>query len=109
MDFGLGKGARHAAHAAPFIRPDADRREHRRIAHNACVTDLFVAGVQDQVTDLAQGPGAPGLQFLVQKLGRPADLGARQALDAEFLHHRLGGPGRDPLDIHLGHRQHHRA
>jgi len=59
--------------------------------------------------DLAQRPAAPGSEFLVQQSGRSADLGRRQALQAELGHHLGGIAGGDALHVHLGDRQHHRA
>jgi hypothetical protein len=87
----------------------ANGREHRRITHDPTMAHLFVSGVEDQIFDLAEGPIAPGRQFVIKKLGGAADLRSGQALDPELAHHRLGVPRGDALDIHLGHRQHHGA
>jgi hypothetical protein len=93
------------------------------VPHDPAVAHLLVPGVEDQIPGLAQGPGAPGLQFLVEQLRRAADLRGRQALDAEFAHHHLGLPcgfvgktvprtvfrSSSPFAVHLRHRQHHCA
>ena len=109
VNLGLGQGDGDAEHPAALVRADADRREHGGVTHDAAVAHLLVAGIEDQIPDLAERPGAPGLQFVVEQLGGAADLRRRQALDAELAHHRLGFAGRDALDVHLGHRQHHGA
>src|SRR5512147_1928018 len=46
---------------------------------------------------------------VIQERGGPADLGRRQALQAELGHHLGGIAGGDALHVHLGDRQHHRA
>ena len=109
MNLRLGEGDRDAQHPATLVGADAHGREHGGVPYDAAVAHLFVTGVEDQVSDLAERPAAPGLQFVVEQLCRAADLRRRKALDAELAHHRLDLAGRDALDIHLGHRQHHGA
>ena len=109
MDLRLRQGDRDAQHPATLVRADADRREHGGVTDDPAVAHLLVTGVEDQISDLAERPAAPGLQFVVEQLCRAADLRRRQALDAEPAHHRLDLAGRDALDVHLGHRQHHGA
>jgi hypothetical protein len=70
---------------------------------------LFVAGIEQEVARLAERAVAPGLQVLVQQLGRPAHLRGGQALDAELGHDGFDVPGGDALDVHLGHGAHHGA
>lgn len=71
----------------------------------AALTNLFVAGIQEQIGKVAEGPVAPGLQFGVQELGARADLGGTDAGAAEFLDDGGDFAGGDALDIHFGHGQ----
>src|SRR5512134_1715020 len=75
----------------------------------AALAQLLVAGVEQEIVDLAQRPAAPSSEFLVQERGGPADLGRRQALQTKLGHHLGGIAGGDALHVHLGDRQHHRA
>ena len=109
MHLRLGEGDRDPEHPAALVRADADRREHGGVAHDAAVAHLLVARVEDQVSDLAEGPGAPGLQLVVEQLRRAADLRGREALETELAHHRLDLAGRHAFDVHLRDRQHHGA
>ena len=109
MDLRLGEGDRDAEHPAALVGADADRREHGGVADDPAVAHLLVARIEDQIPDLAERPVAPGLQLVIKKLRRAADLRRRQALDAELAHHRLDLAGRHALDVHLRHRQHHGA
>ncbi len=79
MDLGLGERAGDAQDPAPFVRPDADSREHGGIAHDTAIADLLVARVEEQIADLTQGPIAPGFELLVQEPCGAADLARRQA------------------------------
>ena len=109
VDFGFRWIAGDAEHAPSPVRSDADGGEQGGIADHAAVTQLLVAGVEEEIVDLAQRPAAPGGEFLVQQSGSPADLGRRQALQAELGHHLGGITSGDALHIHLGDRQHDRA
>ena len=109
VDFGFRGIARDAEHAPSPVRPDADGGEQGGIADHAALAQLLVAGVEQEIVDLAQRPAAPSSEFLVQERGGPADLGRRQALQAELGHHLGGIAGGDALHVHLGDRQHHRA
>lgn len=95
-----------AENAPCSIGIDADRGEDGDVAHHATFALLFVAGIDEQVPELAQRPGAPGVEFGVEKLGGAADLGRGQALEAKLGQHRLDVTGRGALHIHLGHGQH---
>ena len=55
-------------------RTDAYRREHGSIADHAAKTHLFVAGIEEEILDFTEGPGAPCLQFVIEQFGRPTDL-----------------------------------
>ena len=109
VDFGFRWIAGDAEHAPSPVRSDADGGEQGGIADHATVTQLLVAGVEEEIVDLAQRPAAPGGEFLVQQSGSPADLGRRQALQAELGHHLGSIAGGDALHVHLGDCQHHRA
>src|SRR5512142_1834172 len=109
VDFGFRGIAGDAEHAPSPVRPDANSGEQGGIADHAAVAQLLVAGVEEEIVDLAQRPAAPGSEFLVQQSGSSADLGRRQALQAELGHHLGGIAGGDALHVHLGDRQHHRS
>jgi len=109
MHLGLRQGDRDAQHTAALVRADADGREHRGITHHTSVPHLLVARIEDQILDLPKRASAPSLKLLVEQLGGTADLRRRQALDAEFAQHHLGLARRHAFDVHLRHRQHHRA
>ena len=89
MDLRLGEGDRDAEHPAALVGADADRREHGGVADDPTVAHLLVTRIEDQIPDLAERPGAPSLQFVVEQLRRAADLRGGQALYAELAHHRL--------------------
>ena len=107
MDLRLGEGDGDAEHPAALVRADADRRANGGVADDPAVAHLLVARIEDQIPDLAEGPGAPGLQLVVEQLRRAADLRGGQAHDAELAHHRLDLAGGHALDVHLRHGQHH--
>src|SRR5665647_1540422 len=81
---------------------DADGHQDRAGDDRAAVADLLVAGVEDQVGHLAQGPFTPGLQLGVECGGGPADLGAADLGAAELLGDGGDLAGGDALDVHLG-------
>ena len=74
-DFGLGERCRDAEDASTAVRADTYRRQHGGITHHAALPRFFVAGVQEEIIDFAELPTAPGFEFLIEKLGGPADLG----------------------------------
>ena len=59
MDLGLGERDAHAQDRAMAFGRDADGDQHSTVDDAAAVANLFVAGVEDQVRDLAQRPIAP--------------------------------------------------
>jgi hypothetical protein len=109
MHLCLRQRDRDAEHPAALIGADTHGREDGGIAHDPAVAHLLVPGVEDQIPSLAEGPGAPSLQVLVEQLGCAADLRRRQAFDAELAHDRLRLAGRHAFDVHFRHCQHHRA
>src|SRR5512144_1096831 len=97
VDFGFRGMAGDAEHAPSPVRSDADGGEQRGIADHAALAQLLVAGIEQEIVDLAERPAAPSSELLVQERGGPADLGRRQALQAELGHH-LGGLA-DAVDL----------
>jgi hypothetical protein len=91
------------------VRFDAYGREHGGIADHPAIAALFVAGIEQQIARLPEPARAPGLQLGVEQGRGAADLGGREAFQAELGHDPGGVAGGDPLHIHLGQRQHHRA
>jgi len=75
VDFGFRRIAGDAEHAPSPVRPDADGGEQGGIADHAALAQLLVAGIEQEIVDLAQRPAAPSSEFLVQERGGPADLG----------------------------------
>ena len=72
MNFGFREGSQETPKHAPSpVRSDADGGEQGGIADHAAVTQLLVAGVEEEIVDLAQRPAAPGGEFLVQQSGSP--------------------------------------
>jgi len=104
VDLGLGERDGASEHDAP-ARPgrDPEGNESRTGANMVIDTDLGVGGVEDEEGDLLlDGPGAPGLEHLVEFLVGPADF-ARGDLEAAELFHDCGDfSGGDALKIHLG-------
>ena len=60
VDFGFRGIAGDAEHAPLPVRRDADGGEQGGIANHAAVAQLLVAGVEEEIVDLAQRPAAPG-------------------------------------------------
>jgi hypothetical protein len=85
---------------------DADRGEDRDIADHTAVAELLITGIQQQVTNLAELAAAPGLQLGIEQRRGAADLGGREAPEAELGHDLGGVAGGDALHIHLGEGQH---
>jgi len=70
----LGQRDRDAENPAALVRADADRREHGGVADDPAMAHLLVARIEDQISDLAERPIAPGFQFVVEHLRGAADL-----------------------------------
>ena len=56
----------HAAGEEASLAVGADRREQGARHDRPAVADLFVAGIEDEVGDLADWPVAPGTELLVE-------------------------------------------
>jgi hypothetical protein len=72
------------------------------------LANLLIPRIEDQVFDLAQRPGAPGFEFLVERSGGAADLAAGDLAAAEFLDDLGHLPRGDALHVHLGQGQRER-
>ena len=106
VDLGFGERRRDAEQSPAAIGADPDGGQDRGVADDAAVTDLLIAGIQHQLAGLTQGAQAPRFELAVQEGLRAADLGGRQALEAELGHDLSGIAGGDALDVNLGERQH---
>ena len=62
MDFGFGEFAGDAEDGSFALRVDADGEEHGAALDHPVLADLFVAGIEDEIADGAQGPLAPLLE-----------------------------------------------
>ena len=85
------------------VDPGGDQR--RGVDHPTLHPDLDDQRVQphQHIGVGVQGPVAPGRHQLIQLGADPGDLGLGQAGDAHGLGDVLDPPGRDALDIALGH------
>jgi len=106
----LGLGELHAAaEDAPLaVGADTDSREEGTGHDRSIVADLFVAGIEDEVGDLANRPVPPGAELLVEFSRCAAHLGGGDVEAAEFLDDGRDLPGADALHVHLGDGECHR-
>jgi hypothetical protein len=105
VDLGFAEGDAHAEDLASAIGSDAQGDEHRTVEHAAALADFLVAGVEDDVGEGTQRPGAPEEQIGVEACGAVADLGGTHGSAAEFFKDGGDFAGRDALDIHFCERQ----
>ena len=105
VDFGLAEGDADAQDLAFAIGSDAEGDEHRTVEHAAAVTDFFVTGIEDDVGEVTEGPGAPEEQIGVQTRGALADLSGTDGGAAEFLEDGGDFACGDALDVHFGQRE----
>jgi len=98
-----------AAEDAPLaVGADADGREQCTGHDRPVVANLFVAGIEDEVGDLANRPVPPSPELLVEFGRCPAHQGGGDVEAAEFLDDGRHLPGADALHVHLGDGQGHR-
>jgi hypothetical protein len=105
----LGLAQLHATaeDASLAVGTDPDGREEGTRHDRPVVPDLFVAGIEDEVGDLADWPVSPGPELLVEFGCRSAQLRGRDVEATEFLDNGRHLPSADALDIHLGDGQSH--
>ena len=101
MDFSFAQSHANAEDAASAGGFNAEGNEHRAIEHATVLADFFIAGVNDDIGEDAQGRVAPGFQMSVEFGGALADLGGTDGTAAEFLDDRRNLAGGDALDVHL--------
>ena len=104
MNFSLAVGNAHAQDRAMAFRRDADGDQQRHVDHRPLMANVLVAGVEDQVRDLAQRPLTPTLQLLVELGRQAAHGGTGNLVAAQLLDDPRDLAGRDAADIHLGQR-----
>ena len=81
---------------------DTDRDQDRPGPNNTLLTDLLVAGIENQVgIRLFQTPLGKGREGLIEPLVEDADAGGREAVPAELLRDRFDLAGGDALHVHL--------
>jgi hypothetical protein len=101
----FGERNAYSQHGAAAVGQDAHGHQHGTIDDAAAVTDFFVAGIQQQIRELAQGPRPPRLEFFVQELRGSTHLAAGDLQATKFASNLGDFASRDPLDVHLGDRQ----
>ena len=85
MDLGFAQGDADAQDGAFAIRPDPQGDEDGAIQDLSALTDLFIAGVKEDVAAGFDRPGAPARQFGVEPGGALADLGGTDGLATELF------------------------
>src|SRR5204863_1062044 len=76
VDLGFGELAGKAQHRAFALIVDADGDEHGAALHDAILADFFVAGIDNEIRNAAEGALAPLLEDAIQFGRRAADLSA---------------------------------
>jgi hypothetical protein len=82
VNFGFVERDTDSEQGALAIGPDAHGDEHGTVEQLAVLADLFVARIQDEIGEVAQGAVAPLLKFGVEELGARADISAMASLRA---------------------------
>ncbi len=98
----LGELHGAAEDASLAVGADPDGREQCARHDRPVVADFFVAGIEDEVGDLADRPVPPGTELLVELGRRAALLGGGDVQAAELLDDGRDLPGAGALDVHLG-------
>jgi len=99
---GFTEGDAHAQEGALALWGDAQGDEDGTITQLAVVTDFFIAGITDEVGDLAERSVAPFLEFSIEEFGAGADLGGADGGAAELFDDGGDFAGGDALDVHFG-------
>ena len=105
MDLGFAEGDADAQDGAFAIGADAQGDEHGAIEDVSSLTDLFIAGVNEDIAAGFDRPGAPAFQFGVEAGGALADLGGADGLAAELFDDGRDLAGGNALDVHFGQGQ----
>ena len=105
MDLGFAEGDADAQNGAFAIGADAQGDEHGAIENLSSLTDLFIAGVHEDITARFERPGAPAFQFGVEPGGALADLGGADGLAAELFDDGRDLAGGNALNVHFGQGQ----
>ena len=102
MDLGLAHGDADAENGALAIGADTQSDEDGAIDEMTAVTDLFVAGVDEDIGGRPERSGAPEGEFDVELGGAGADLGGADGGAAELFDDGGDFAGGNALNIHLG-------
>jgi hypothetical protein len=105
MDLGFAQGDADAQNGAFAIGADAQGDEHGAIEDVASLTDLFIAGVNEDIAAGFERPGAPAFQFGVEPGGALADLGGADGVAAELFDDGRDFAGGNALNVHFGQGQ----
>ena len=85
--------------------PDAQGDEYGAIEDLSSLTDLFIAGVNEDIAAGFKRSGAPAFQFDVEPGGALADLGGADGVAAELFDDGRDFAGGNALDVHFGQGQ----
>jgi hypothetical protein len=101
----MAKGDAEAEDLALSIGADAEGDEDGAVENAPGLTDLFVAGVDDDVGEGAQRAWAPVFEIRIEPGGALADVGGADRSAAEFLQNGGHFASGHALHIHLGERK----
>ena len=105
MDLGFAQGDADAQDGAFAIRADTQGDEYGAIEDLSSLTNLFIAGVNEDIAAGFDRPGAPAFQFGVEPGGALADLGGADGVAAELFDDGRDLAGGNALDVHFGQGQ----
>ena len=86
VDLGLAQGGADAADGAFAIGAAADGDEHGTVAQEVAITDLFQAGVEEEIGTGLQWTLALELEFVIELGGVGTALGGADLVAAAFLY-----------------------
>jgi len=101
VDFGLAEGDAGAKDLAQAVGADAQGDEHGAVDDATAVADLFISGIEDDVGEGGEGPGAPAFEFGIEARSAVADVGGGDGGAAKFFEDGGDFAGGDALDVHL--------
>ena len=102
VDLSLAESDADAKQAAFAIGGDAHGHEHGAIEQLTAEADFFIAGIDDEIREFAEGAVAPFLEFGIEEFGAIADLGGTDGGAAEFFDDGGDAACGDALEIHFG-------